>query len=239
MLGAVSAISVSHRCFVFIWKYFLRQFPAIKKHYSGSWAVITGATAGIGLEMARTLVKEGVNVVLIARDKNELSRISDELRTLNSDVSVHIISCDCASPDYNFLFNLLQDLDISILVNNVGVHNDIPTNVSDMNSSEIERIISVNCLFQVQFTSLLIPILKRRASPKKSLILNVSSLTSQMVMPMLSVYAATKVRFARCKSSIKLLLWSMICCTHLYVFCLLSSLLATHPILRHSMITSH
>ena len=83
-----------------------------------------------------------------------------------------------------------------MLINNVGVHNDIPANIQDMLPQDAERIITVNCLFHHQLTALMIPIMKKISTQKsqqqKSLIVNISSLTSQMVMPMLSVYAGTK-----------------------------------------------
>eukprot|EP00597_Dinobryon_sp_UTEXLB2267_P006867 CAMPEP_0170085646 /NCGR_PEP_ID=MMETSP0019_2-20121128/20477_1 /TAXON_ID=98059 /ORGANISM="Dinobryon sp., Strain UTEXLB2267" /LENGTH=219 /DNA_ID=CAMNT_0010302211 /DNA_START=332 /DNA_END=991 /DNA_ORIENTATION=- len=110
---------------------------------------------------------------------------------LKPGVLVRTISCDCSSPNFDSLRRSLQDLNISMVFNNVGVHNDIPTNTEDMSLDEVNRIITVNCNFQVHFTSLLIPILKK-STIKRPIVVNISSLTSQMVMPMLSVYAATK-----------------------------------------------
>ena len=55
------------------WLYFLRPFPSLRNLYgSNSWALITGGSAGIGLEMAKILVKQGINVILMSRDKNRL-----------------------------------------------------------------------------------------------------------------------------------------------------------------------
>ena len=185
-LSTLAAAKVTVR---FIWKYFLRPFPELKRLYGGSWSVITGGSAGIGLEIAKLLIKHGINVVLIARNRENLSKVAEELSLLNSAVEVRVISCDAAAPNYAAVMKSLEDLDISLLVNNVGVHNDIPSNVEDMSPLEICRIIQVNCSFQVSLTSMLLPQLRRA---RKATIINISSLTSQMDMPMLSVYAATK-----------------------------------------------
>lgn len=200
VIGAVTALSASATACDFLYTHFLKPFPALGARYGKGWAVITGGTAGIGFEIAKILVKEGVNVVIVARDQQRLKEAADALKLINPAASVLTMSCDAASPNFDKIRQELQGLEVSLLVNNVGVHNDIPTNVEDLSSAEVDRIISVNCNFQVNFTSLLIPQLKSHrntavASGNKrsaTTILNVSSLTSQMAMPLLSVYAGTK-----------------------------------------------
>lgn len=189
-IGAVSTLCTTASFCSFIWKYFLRPSPKLRYKYGGSWAIVTGGSAGIGLEIARNLVVEGINVVLIARGEKNLTAAAKELSLLSPEVNVRVVKCDASSPDYTSLMLSLQDIDnISMVFNNVGIHNNIPTNIEDMSLEETSRIISVNCNFQVHFTSLLIPKLK---AAKNAVIVNISSLTSHMVMPMLSVYAATK-----------------------------------------------
>jgi 17beta-estradiol 17-dehydrogenase / very-long-chain 3-oxoacyl-CoA reductase len=128
---------------------------------------------------------------------NKLIHAQNELLKEFKGIEVKVFSMDASNADEN-VFNqfksFIESDFISILVNNVGVHNDIPTNVVDMNSNEVRRIINVNCTFQVEFTSLIIPKLRQTAAVtrKKSLVMNISSLTSKMAMPMLSLYAATK-----------------------------------------------
>ena len=158
VVGAFTTISLATSFCSFTWKYFLRPFPKLKCLYGGSWAIVTGGSAGIGLEIARNLVENGINVVLIARGAKDLTSAARELSLLNPEVDVRIVTCDAAAPDLPSLMKSLQDIEsFSMLFNNVGVHNDIPTNTEDMSADEVNRIISVNCNFQVQFTSLLIP----------------------------------------------------------------------------------
>lgn len=202
VVGAVTALSASVSACGFVYNHFLRPFPALGARYGKGWAVISGGTAGIGYEIAKILAKEGVNVVLLARDQQRLDETAIVLKQINPSVSVLTVSCDAASANYDVLRQSLDGLDVSLLVNNVGVHNDIPTNVEDLSREEIDRIISVNCNFQVNLTSLLIPQLKKHQRAAVSgggyqrhaatTVLNVSSLTSQMAMPLLSVYAGSK-----------------------------------------------
>ena len=138
-----------------------------------------------------------MNIILIARDTKKLLIAQNLILKEFNGIEVKSFSMDASNADeniYNEFKSFIESDFIAILVNNVGVHNEIPTNVADMKSNDIRRIINVNCTFQVEFTSLIIPKLRQTAgiTRKKSLILNISSLTSKMAMPMLSCYAATK-----------------------------------------------
>ena len=120
---------------------------------------------------------------------------------------VSIDAAECKGENSQTLFedlmDILKPLSVSILINNVSVHNDIPANIEDMLPGDAERILTVNCLFQIELTALMVPLLKCKHA-KSPLIVNISSLTSQMTMPMLSVYAASKAfqeHWSRCLSA--------------------------------------
>jgi 17beta-estradiol 17-dehydrogenase / very-long-chain 3-oxoacyl-CoA reductase len=206
-LGLLSFATISKDTISTLWRYFLRPTCNIKKLYNTSnvltkhnintWVIITGGSEGIGFELAKIFAKQGLSIILIARDSKKLISAQNELLKDFKGIEVKVFSMDASNTDENVLneFKSFIESDfISILVNNVGVHNEIPTNVVEMLSYEVRRIINVNCTFQVEFTSLIIPKLRQTAAVtrKKSLIMNISSLTSKMAMPMLSLYAATK-----------------------------------------------
>ena len=193
--GAVAA-SFSWPLVTFVYRYFVRSRKNLRRDYGGTYAIITGSSSGIGFEIAKQLASEGINCVLTGRD---LSRLTSAAKTLEElyKVQTKVVSMDAASSEPNFepLIRLCQSLPcVSILVNNVGVHNDVPANVSEMLPGDAQRIITVNCLFQTEIISRLVPFLKPQPGREQvpSLIVNVGSLTSHMHMPMLSVYAATK-----------------------------------------------
>jgi short-subunit dehydrogenase len=175
------------------WKY-VRPLPNLKVMYPNSWAVITGATGGIGLSIARELAKAGLNLILLARDLKTLEQTADELMLAYPHIEVVCISADAASPDFEMIMKTIALHPISILVNNVGVINQLPANTDDLTLEEIARIVQINCTFHVQLTAMVLPFMKSTNSSFKyqPKIVNISSLTSKMAMPLYSVYSASK-----------------------------------------------
>lgn len=88
----------------------------------GKWAVVTGCTDGIGKAYAEQLAKRGFNIVLISRTLDKLKQQALELEN-NYNVLTKVIAADFTEPDviYPEIGAQLEDLDIGILVNNVGV----------------------------------------------------------------------------------------------------------------------
>ena len=80
-------------------------------------ALITGASSGIGRDMARVLSKKGYDLILVARRKDRLEELKEELNT-----NVEIIAMDISST-FNCmkLYNKVKKQDIDILINNAGV----------------------------------------------------------------------------------------------------------------------
>lgn len=94
----------------------MKQF---KQKY-GNWAIVTGASSGIGLEFARQLAAEQVNVVLVARRQAKLETLAKELKQTHQ-VQTRIVGLDLTDPNYlNTLDEATADLDIGLLINNAG-----------------------------------------------------------------------------------------------------------------------
>jgi short-subunit dehydrogenase len=186
------------------WLYFFRPLlfpPNLRKLFNRSnsaYAIVTGGSKGIGIEIARLLAKQGFNLILVARNEEDLKHARNDLLVQFPGRDILTFSMDASratSEEYEQLFRFMDGKDISILINNVGVHNDIPQYVDEMSSEEVNRIIAVNCTYQVVLTSKVIPLLKlstRNNLGGRALIMNISSLTSKMAMPLLTCYAATK-----------------------------------------------
>jgi short-subunit dehydrogenase len=84
------------------------------------WALITGASSGIGLELARLFAADHFNLVLLARNEERLNQVSWELRARHSIqtlVLVKDLSSPTAAPE---VFDALRDTPVSALVNNAG-----------------------------------------------------------------------------------------------------------------------
>jgi short-subunit dehydrogenase len=88
----------------------------------GKWALVTGASAGIGLEFARQLAAGGANLVLTARRQDRLEKIAQELASKHG-IRAEIVAADlgiCGRAWPHFPFHIRRKIDVELLVNNAG-----------------------------------------------------------------------------------------------------------------------
>jgi uncharacterized protein len=153
------------------------------------FALVTGASSGIGRAIAEELAKRKINLVLVALPASGLEGVSEHLaKTFN--VDVYSFSVDLTIPEVPFmLFQECENegLNIQILVNNVGIGNLELFETSDLDETML--LLSLNNRALVTLTYLFIPTLKKAA---QSYILNVGSLASVFTIPYKAVYSATK-----------------------------------------------
>jgi short-subunit dehydrogenase len=157
---------------------------------NGCRALITGASAGIGQEFARLLVRRARSLVLVARRRERLEELKAELGQENPDLTVHIRVVDLAETGQ--LHHLVESLEqegiaIDLLINNAGLGDLGPFATSE--AEKIERILLVNMLALTLLTRELLPDMLRH---RRGGILNVSSSAGFLPIPEFSVYAATK-----------------------------------------------
>ena len=87
----------------------------------GPWAIVTGASSGIGAEFVRQLAAQGLNIVLVARRKDRLQKLAMEV-TETYRVEALPLDMDLLAPDFlDVVRQRTQDLDIGLLVNNAGM----------------------------------------------------------------------------------------------------------------------
>lgn len=189
-IGGLTLLVFITRLFIFLTQYLLSSFSYVR--YKGEWAVVTGASAGIGAGFVRELASRGVNVVLLARSKDKMDAIASEVSSAYG-VKTHVISFDFGSADsaaYVSLRDELAPLVPKILVNNVGVNVEIPTNFIDMEPKDIDRIVQVNITSVNKMTTMLLP---GMVSAAKGVILCLSSGGGAVTpAPLLAPYAGTK-----------------------------------------------
>jgi hypothetical protein len=152
-------------------------------------ALITGASNGIGYELAKVHAENGDNLILVARSKNKLDELKYELEDKHN-ISVFTIGKDlsqsgAAQEVYDEL--KLKSISIDYLVNNAGFGDFGLFAESDWNKQE--RMIGLNVTALAHFTRLFLPDMISRRSGK---ILNVASTASFQPGPTMSVYFATK-----------------------------------------------
>ncbi|MCJ1260277.1 hypothetical protein MMC22_000137 [Lobaria immixta] len=157
-----------------------------------SWALVTGASDGIGKEFALQLARRNFSVLLISRTASKLGSLAQEISNLNPSVSTKTFPIDFASAsaqDYARLASLIKDLDIAILVNNVGASHDIPVPFVQTPPQEIENIIIINNLATLRVTQLVAP---GMISRKRGLVLTMGSFGGLLPTPLLATYSGSK-----------------------------------------------
>uniref|UniRef100_A0A182MNC5 Steroid dehydrogenase n=1 Tax=Anopheles culicifacies TaxID=139723 RepID=A0A182MNC5_9DIPT len=156
----------------------------------GKWAVITGASDGIGKGYAHYLARQGMAIVLVARNEAKLTKVADEIKAKHG-VETKVVVADFSKGReiYPHLQKALVPLDIGILVNNVGVSHDTPKYVDEVPQEALWDLINVNVAAATLLCNMLAPAMKQR---KRGLIVNVSSIASVSPSPCLATYAASK-----------------------------------------------
>ncbi|CAD7090927.1 unnamed protein product [Hermetia illucens] len=166
--------------------------PKIDVRRMGQWAVITGATDGIGKAYAKALAKKGVNVVLISRSKDKLEKVAEEIKSASS-AQVKIIDVDFTQgPEiYDKIEKGIAGLEVGTLVNNVGMSYANPEFFLSIQDRDklLRDIIECNIHSVTHMCKLVMPGMVER---KKGVIINISSLSAVVPSPLLSVYGATK-----------------------------------------------
>jgi short-subunit dehydrogenase len=154
-----------------------------------NYTLITGASSGIGLELARVFAANNHNLILVARSTDKLEALKTEIEK-NSEVVAEVISADLSLPDSaEKLFEIIKNKNmmVDILVNNAGFGDH-----GQFVKSEIKRnddMILLNVLTLTKLTRLF---LTEMVANKYGKILNVASTAAFQAGPLMSVYYATK-----------------------------------------------
>ena len=152
-------------------------------------ALITGATEGIGLELARCFAGGGYNVIMVARTQEDLERVAQELMTRYG-VKAYGIAADLMEPGaaaklYEEI--KMEGITIDVLVNNAG--QGVWGAFTGTDLEQELRIIQLNIASVVVLTKLFLKDMVARGSGK---ILQLASISSKAPTPYMSVYAGTK-----------------------------------------------
>ncbi|HEX6095218.1 MAG TPA: SDR family oxidoreductase [Thermoanaerobaculia bacterium] len=154
---------------------------------NNSLALITGASSGIGLELAKCFVRDGHDVILVAEDRGGLESAAQEVRAAGGG-RVEIIVADLSRQDgARIVFDQVGGRDLDVLVNNAGV--GVYGKFIETDLDEEISMIHLNTISFVQLTKYFAPKMVQRGSGR---ILITASVASKMPTPYLTVYGATK-----------------------------------------------
>ena len=159
---------------------------SLKDRY-GEWALVTGASAGLGAEFARALARNGVSTVLTARREDRLAELAAELEK-SYGVSTRVVAADLAdSADVDRLVSAVEDLEISLLVNNAGF--GYQGRFDKLDPARISAMVQVNCAAPVALTAWLLPPMLERG---RGAVIFTGSVAGRQALPLHAVYSATK-----------------------------------------------
>jgi uncharacterized protein len=161
-----------------------------KKRFAGHTALVTGASNGIGLELARVLAADGHDLVLVARSKDKLEALAAELGAAHG-VKVTVMVADLARPEApTELFAACRSAGIAVdvLVNNAG-YGTFGRFADETALLDELAMIQVNVVALTHLAKLFVPGMVAR---KRGRILNVASTAAFQAGPLMAVYYASK-----------------------------------------------
>jgi short-subunit dehydrogenase len=152
-------------------------------------ALITGASAGIGLELARQFAKHGFDLIIVARREAELAALAERCRS-EYGVRVQALPMDLlVSQASAKLVGQIEDegLSVDVLVNNAGLMD--MGDFAEIETDRHERLLQLNIIVLTSLTRRLLPAMIERGRGR---ILNVASTSSFQPVPSMALYAASK-----------------------------------------------
>lgn len=158
--------------------------PLITRY--GSWALVTGASSGIGKELAVGLAKIGFNLIITGRDQNRLLKVKNEIAALH--VRVIDVIADFSTPaGIDAVIQSTEQLDVGLLINNAGYG----TSGAFVDSSIHEEVdvVHVNCAAVIRLTHYYAQLFRQHG---KGGIVFLSSLVAFQGVPYAATYAASK-----------------------------------------------
>lgn len=151
---------------------------------SRPFAVVTGASSGIGRQIATVAAEDGYDVLLVARRQSELEVLAKEL----SDVDAQVCAADLSKPaGVKAVVAAVGDRPVDVLVNNAGFGGH--GRFVEMDPATMQRMIAVNVTSLTALTQAFLPAMMSRG---KGHVLNVASTASFQPGPFMAVYYATK-----------------------------------------------
>lgn len=207
-LSAIGLATLSYLSYKLTRQATIYLLPSQLPRYNTSgknWALVTGATDGIGYGFCQELCSRGFNVILHGRNREKLVQRATELKTAFPAQRTGIVVLDVvgmierdgvdevAQQVRSIIGNQGQGQGrLSVLVNNVGGETRPSVTLGTLKYADVDATIDKNARFMAQITRVLLPLLSEGKDQGRSgLVLNVSSL-SQYGMPYICVYSATK-----------------------------------------------
>merc|ERR1711934_125659 len=203
VLAAIGGLKVAWMLIDMLMGLFARGVAISKK--TGEWAVVTGASEGIGAAYCEVLAKKGLNIVLISRSAEKLKSTEDKLKEKFPAINTRCIPFDLGKLDQSSVnessIKELLSLDVGVLVNNVGISYEYPEYFAELSDDRVQKLIDLNVVATTWMTKFILPGMLER---KRGVILSISSAAGIMTAgsPLLAMYSGTKAFVERFSTSL-------------------------------------
>ncbi|KAH9933632.1 NAD(P)-binding protein [Epithele typhae] len=183
----------------FVWTYYLRP-SSIKRYLHGErpYALVTGATDGIGSSVAAELLKSGFNIIIHGRSEVRMEKAVARLRQevpSAKDLDIKYFLADASKSDLNFetMIAPFKDLHITWVLHNVGNSDTTSERLDERPQEYIIEVTNRNALFATHLIRVLLPTLRRAASAGGPVLVQFTgSITADIAPARLPIYAASK-----------------------------------------------
>lgn len=158
------------------------------------WALVTGASSGIGKAISQKLAAEGYNLFLMARNQEKLTQVQSELLRVNSKLQVKVIAIDLLNTSEIeqqvklILSQFPKDQGIDVVINNAGLALGV-SKFQEGNLQDWEIMFNTNVRALLTLTRLILPSMIAR---KTGHVVNIGSVAGRWVYPNGAIYCATK-----------------------------------------------
>lgn len=189
-LGGLVALGQVLSFLSVLYKTLLRPGKDLRKY--GEWAVVTGATDGIGKAMAFELARKGCSVFLLSRSEDKLAAVKAELEAKCPKVGVKTLAVDFSKFSAAQAVNVkkaLDGLEVGVLVNNVGISYEFAQWFHELTDAEVHGLIALNVESTTWMTRAVLPGMLAR---KSGAVVNMSSAAARAPLPLLAQYSASK-----------------------------------------------
>lgn len=191
---ALAGAKVARWLWLYVWLPLRFNGAHLAARYGpGSWALITGASDGLGKAFAQDLARYGFNLILVSRTQSKLDRLKSELEAFDVQVRTVAVDLSDTSPQtYESIATAVQELDLSVLINCVGT--TIHRRYAEVTPRALNNLLAVNVNTTATVTHTMLPFLLRHAasSGHRAALLNVGSIVGRFYWPGTQLYGACK-----------------------------------------------
>eukprot|EP00003_Mantamonas_plastica_P005341 TRINITY_DN1428_c0_g1_i2.p1 TRINITY_DN1428_c0_g1~~TRINITY_DN1428_c0_g1_i2.p1 ORF type:complete len:201 (-),score=78.22 TRINITY_DN1428_c0_g1_i2:868-1470(-) len=162
LIGVIKLLAFVWGILGFIYQYFLKGGNDPRTY--GKWAVVTGATDGIGRAYCNELASKKMNIYLISRTQSKLEEAAKEIAA-KYNVETKYLAVDYSvaeDAEYAMIAEELDALDVGVLINNVGASHAWPERLDQMEDGMAQFLIEMNVQTTTRMCEIMLPQMKKR-----------------------------------------------------------------------------